>query len=248
MATEAGSASASSRAVPVRIGISTYPVNPDDRYTLPAAYVAAVVRAGGTPLLLPPVGAAHAAVWLDGLDGLVLAGGGDIDPERYQGRGHDTIYNLSAERDSTELALARLALDGQLPTLAVCRGLQIINTLLGGSLHPHLPDVVGEATLHRAPPRDPVPHAVRVEAGSGLAALIGEQVETASWHHQAVDRLADGLTAVAWAPDGVIEAVESAQHPQLMAVQWHPELTADIDSSQQRLFDQLVAWARTRRA
>ncbi|WP_114155346.1 gamma-glutamyl-gamma-aminobutyrate hydrolase family protein [Chromobacterium haemolyticum] len=222
------------------IGLTTYPAAPEHGYHTPLEYVAAVARAGGAPVQLPALGPDMVDSWLDKLDGVVLIGGGDIDPARFDGGGHPTIYNLSPERDATETALARALLQRKLPTLAICRGLQILNTVLGGSLHLHLPDVVGEAVPHRAPPRAPTPHPVRVAAGSCLAGLIGTEVLTQSWHHQAIDRPGQGVVPVAWAPDGVIEAIEIAGFPQLIAVQWHPELSAERDDGQQRLFDALV--------
>lgn len=225
------------------IGLTTYPPGPGHGHHTPELYVKAVVRAGGVPVMLPHVGADMVDHWLDGLDGVVLIGGGDIEPARYDGGHHDTIYNLNPARDDTELALTRAVLARQLPTLAICRGLQLVNTVLGGTLHLHLPDVVGEDTLHRAPPREPVAHAIHVQAGSALAGLLGEYCESASWHHQAIHQLGDGLVPVAWAPDGVIEAVELAGNDQLIAVQWHPEITAGDDDKQQALFNRLVALA-----
>ncbi len=225
------------------IGITTYGRDPNNRYTLPAAYVAAVVRAGGLPLLIPP-GTEHAERYLDLVDGLILSGGGDIDPVHYQGAQHETIYNVDAERDRLELALARELVHRSLPTLGVCRGAQIINVALGGTLIEHLPATVGEGVLHRKPPREPTPHAVEVKAGSRLAAIVGtEPLHPLSWHHQAIRVAATGLDIVALAPDGTIEAIELPEHPWLIAVQWHPELTAHQDPSQQRLFNALVAAA-----
>lgn len=229
------------------IGLTTYPPGPGHGHHTPDDYVNAVVRAGGVPVLLPHVGVTMVEEWLSCVDGVVLIGGGDIDPEHYDGGRHDTIYNLNPARDDTELALARAVLARRLPTLAICRGLQLVNTVLGGTLHLHLPDVVGEKTLHRAPPREPVPHAIEVAPDSCLATLIGTESKSASWHHQAIDRLGAGLRPVAWAPDGVIEAVELDGHPQLIAVQWHPEITAGQDGAQQALFDHLIGMAASRR-
>ncbi len=225
------------------IALTTYPANEAGAVELPEPYVDAVRRGGGRALLVPP-GECDPAGLLDEVDGIVLCGGGDLDPGCYGGEPHDTIYNLDETRDRSELALAAAALERGLPTLAICRGQQVVNTALGGTLHIHLPDVVGEETLHRAPPREPIPHDVRVEPGSLLAKVIGADVVTPmSWHHQAIDRLGDGLRTVAWAPDGTIEAIEHEEHPWLVAVQWHPELTAAGDRTQQRLFDALVSAA-----
>ncbi|BBF84740.1 predicted glutamine amidotransferase [Aquitalea magnusonii] len=226
---------------PPLIGLTTYPAGQGHGYHTPLDYVHAVVRAGGAPVLLPPVGQSAIDSWLAALDGVVLIGGGDIAPALFDGGLHPTIYNLSPERDETEIALARSLLACKLPTLAICRGLQIINTVLGGSLHLHLPDVVGEAVEHRVPPRDPTLHRVRVAANSCLAGLLGStQISSKSWHHQAIDRAGHGVRAVAWAEDGVIEAIEIDDAPQVIAVQWHPELSAAEDSRQQALFDALI--------
>ncbi len=222
------------------VGITTYPPNAGDRFELPREYVEAVRRAGGIPVLIAP-GEPQLDDLLERLDGLVLAGGGDIDPARWGGDPHPTIEFVDAARDDLELDLARRVVDEGIPTLAVCRGMQVLNTALGGSLHPHLPDAVDTDVPHRLEPKWSHTHAVEAEAGSLVAEVMGrEQTAAACWHHQAIDRLAPGLAVTAWSPDGVIEAVELAGHPWLVAVQWHPEMTAAEDADQQRLFDGLV--------
>jgi len=244
------------------IGITTYPPDRDGRVELPQEYVHAVRRAGAEPVLVPPGTAddpLDAAVVLDRLDGVVLAGGGDVDPERYGGAGHETVYALRPERDRDELAVVGELLRRRLPTLAICRGLQVLNVALGGTLVVHLPDVVpgpdAGGVLHRLEPEEvrgratPVPHDVEVEPGSALARTLGtDRVTPMSWHHQAVDRPGDGLRVVARARDGVVEAVELADHPEVVAVQWHPELSAAVDPSQQALFDDLARRAAERAA
>jgi putative glutamine amidotransferase len=231
------------------IGITTYPIDEGGRVGLPAEYVDAVRRAGGIAVLLPP-GEDDAAAVLDRVDGLLLSGGGDIDPALYSAVRHETVYGTDPDRDRSDLALARRAVAETVPTFAICRGLQVVNVALGGTLHQHLPDVVGEAVAHRAPPREPVPHPIRVDAGSLVARLMGATaIEPMSWHHQAVDRPGVGLRAVAQAADGTVEAIELDGQPWLLAVQWHPELTAATDRTQQRLFDEFVAVAaRSREA
>ncbi|WP_436794096.1 gamma-glutamyl-gamma-aminobutyrate hydrolase family protein [Actinospongicola halichondriae] len=233
------------------VGITTYPQNDRGRYELPEEYVASVRRAGADAVLLPP-GAGAVIGLLGRLDGLVLAGGGDLDPATYGGQSHETIYSLDEARDADELAIVHEVLDRGLPTLAICRGSQVLNVALGGTLHPHLPDVArldenGEAVIHRDAEAirrglpGPVPHDVSVEAGSLVAEVMGAtEVTPMSWHHQAIDRLGEGLRAVAWAPDGTIEATEHESHRWLASVQWHPELSAESDPTQQRLFDALV--------
>ena len=226
------------------IGLTTYGVNENNAYTIPAEYVRAVKRAGGVPLLLPPCDPDSIDSWIEPIRGLALIGGGDIDPARYGAEPHETIYNIDIARDACELALARRALDLRLPTLAICRGMQIVNVLLGGSLHRHLPEVVGERVLHRSPPRATTRHHVSVNPDSHVAKAMGvSQAEIVSWHHQAVDRLGEGLRAVAWADDDVVEAMELSDNPSFLAVQWHPELSAAEDPAQQRLFNRLVALA-----
>jgi putative glutamine amidotransferase len=179
------------------------------------------------------------------LDALILTGGGDIDPGRYGGRRHATNYGIDLERDALEIELGRRVMDSRLPTLGICRGAQVLNVARGGKLIEHIPDEVGETVLHRAPPREPVTHAIRLKAGSRLAKIFGrEEFEAASWHHQALRGTAEGFEAVGHAPDGTIEAIELTAHPWLIAVQWHPELTAASDPLQQKLFDAIVEEAR----
>lgn len=228
-----------------RIGITTYGRDERGWFELPGEYVDAVRRAGGLAVLLPP-GESDVERFLDLVDGLVLAGGGDLDAARYGGTPTQS-YMVDAERDDTELALVRRVLERRTPTLCVCRGLQVLNVALGGTLIEHLPDEVGGQVLHRRPPREPVHHRVEVAPGSRLAEILGStSFEVASWHHQAVRDLAPGLEVVARAADGVVEAVELRGHDELLAVQWHPELTAAEDPIQQRPFDWLVERATAR--
>lgn len=222
------------------IGITTYGRDEAGQFRLPCLYVDAVRRAGGVALLLPPGEDAFDEI-LRAVDGIILAGGGDLDPAHYSGPPHETIYNVDAERDRSELKLARQVVNADLPALGVCRGHQVVNVALGGTLHPHLPDVVGETILHRLPPREPTEHPIIVDERSRLAGILGEtHFRAASWHHQAIHAAAAGLAVVARAPDGSIEACEMPAHPWFFTVQWHPELTAATNPTQQRLFDALV--------
>ena len=226
------------------IGLTTYGRGADNRYTLPADYIDAVRRAGGVPLLIAP-GESRVEAILDVIDALVLSGGGDIDPSRYDGKRHDTNYSIDQERDTLELELARRVIDSSIPTLGICRGAQILNVVQGGKLIEHIPDEIGEKVLHRAPPREPVTHGVKLKTGSRLAKILGrDQFDATSWHHQALRGAAAGFDAVAHAPDGTIEAIEMPSHPWMIAVQWHPELSAASDPLQQKLFDALVEAAR----
>jgi putative glutamine amidotransferase len=222
------------------IGLTTYGENQEHRFSLPVEYVAAIRRAGGSPVLLPP-GEGDLGAWLELIDALVLPGGGDVEPSRYGGAPHPENYKVDPARDADEIAMARHAVDARLPMLAICRGMQVLNVAFGGTLIPHVPDVVGERVLHRAPPKRWVPHEVAVERGSRVAEVMSStQCTIASSHHQAVDRLAAPFRIVGRAPDGIVEAMELPGHPFLLAVQWHPELTAADDPLQQRLFDALV--------
>jgi putative glutamine amidotransferase len=222
------------------IGITTYGRDEDNRFRIPSPYVDAVRRAGGVVILIPP-GEELGQELLSVVDGVILAGGGDIDPEHYGGHHHESIYSVDAERDRSELGLARHLVSSTIPTLGICRGHQILNVSLGGTLYEHLPDIVGETVIHRLPPREPTEHLVAVDEKSRLAGILGEtRFNAASWHHQAIRDAATGLVVVAHAPDGTIEACELPSHPWLFSVQWHPELTAHVSPTQQRLFDALV--------
>jgi putative glutamine amidotransferase len=226
------------------IGITTYGRDDNQAFSLPAAYVDAVRRAGGIPLLIPP-GEPQLSQLLCRLDGLILAGGGDIDPNLYNGKFHETIYMLDPERDHSELALVQQVVTAGMPTLGICRGAQVINVALGGTLIEHLPDEVGDDIAHRLPPRGPTRHSVAITSDSHLAGVLAAvQVDVASWHHQAIRQAAPDLTIVARAADGTVEAAELSSHPWLVAIQWHPELSAAEDPTQQRLFDAFVEAAR----
>ena len=181
-------------------------------------------------------------VALGAIDGLILPGGGDVDPAHYGGVRHEANYGISPERDGFEMTLARAAIaDGDLPILCICRGMQLLNVTLGGSLVAHIPDHYGERIVHRHPERLPVEHEVWVDPTSRLGTILGAgDMTVQSIHHQAVGRVAKGLRPVAWSPDVVIEAIESADHRFLIAVQWHPELGALGDGRQRRLFEELV--------
>ncbi len=234
------------------IGITTYPRNTAGRFDLPVEYVHAVRRAGGMPVLLPP-GEESTGEVLARLDGLILAGGGDLDPALYDGAPHSMIERVDAERDATEIDYARRLVADGVPSLCICRGAQVLNVALGGSLVEHLPEEVGSAIPHRLPASEEPPrHEVEVEAGSHLAEVMGTlRPAPESRHHQAPRAVAETLRPVAWAADGTIEALEPLEpgrHPWLLAVQWHPEATAEEDASQQRLFDALVEAAAEHRA
>lgn len=229
------------------IGLTTYPRDAENMVSTRAEYIDALRRAGGVPLLIPP-GDPRVEEILEHLDGLLLAGGGDIDPRHYGGRAHELIYNVDAERDASEIALARGVATEKIPTLGICRGAQVLNVALGGTLHEHLPDVVGDQIAHRTADRQPTRHAVAIDSGSKLASVLGATaLEPSSWHHQSVNRVADSLRVSARAPDGTIEAIEMPSHPWLIAVQFHCELRAAVDPTEQRVFDELVRAAAERK-
>ncbi len=225
------------------IGISSYGrAGQRQTFSLPCEYVDVVRLAGGVPLVLPAV-EGDVPEALDAVEALILPGGGDVDPAHYGGVRHEANYGISAERDGFEMSLARAALArGTMPILCICRGMQLMNVALGGDLIAHIPDHYGNGVAHRHPELKPVEHPVRVDPASRVGKLLGARdLVVQSVHHQAVGRLGAGLRAVAWSPDGVIEAFESEEHPFLVGVQWHPELGALGDDRQRRLFEALVA-------
>jgi putative glutamine amidotransferase len=198
---------------------------------LPRRYADRVAQAGAIPVLLPPVPGIEEA--LERLDGLVLSGGGDIDPARYGAERAPQTATIRGERDAAELALLTKAMSISLPVLGICRGMQLINVARGGSLHQHLPDVVGHDE-HRPAPGSFGLHDVTVTAGTRLAGILGGagqlRVRVPTHHHQGIDALGQGLTATAWAADGTVEALEldPREHPFVIAVQWHPEAGDDL--------------------
>jgi putative glutamine amidotransferase len=225
------------------IGISSYGrAGERQTFSLPCEYVDVVRLVGGVPVVLPAV-EGEIPEALGAVDALILPGGGDVDPAHYGGPRHEANYGISQERDGFEMALARAALARpDFPVLCICRGMQLLNVALGGDLVPHIPDHYGERIVHRHPEKLPVEHPVEVDADSRLGSLLGAtRVIVQSVHHQSVRRLGTGLRAVAWSPDGVIEAIESERHPFVIGVQWHPELGALGDERQRRIFEGLVS-------
>jgi putative glutamine amidotransferase len=216
---------------------------------LPASYVEAVRRAGGHPILLTSLDPGPAGELLGPFDALLLVGGGDIDPALYGQDPRTEVYGVDPERDRLEMDLVRAALRQGKPALCVCRGMQVVNVALGGTLHQHVPDLprMGE---HGVPLGGGTVHQIRVAEGSVLAQVVGgTSVQAACHHHQGVDRLGEGLVASAWSDDGLVEGLELGDREGgwLVGVQWHPEETAGVDPSQQALFDALVTRAAASR-
>lgn len=231
---------------PPVIGITTYGRNDAGEYYLYASYIQTVRQAGGVPILLPP-GEQQPDRLIQLVDGLIFTGGGDIDPVHYSGAAHPTIYKIDPERDAFELELARLAIQADIAVLGICRGLQVLSVASGGQLLSHVPDTFGTSTLHREEQLCPARHAVDLVPTSQLAQIIGvPQVDVVSWHHQAVTTVPPGWQVAAYAPDGLIEAVEHSNHPWAIALQWHPELSSAEDPLQQRIFEAFVAAAQTK--
>lgn len=213
--------------VPPLIGITSgsEPILPGF-YILRHDYVRAVELSGGVPLVLAPAGAALHPALLSRLDGLVLTGGIDVTPRLYGEAAKPTVTDTSAERDEFEVKLVLEALAHDVPILAICRGMQLLNVALGGTLIQDIRSERGGAIRHDdfARPRTDLAHAVSLRSGSRLREWLGEDdIEVNSFHHQAVDRLATPLVATALAPDGLVEGVEFRAGPFVLGVQWHPE-------------------------
>jgi putative glutamine amidotransferase len=210
-----------------------------------AAYVRAVLAAGGVPLVLSPlIGTTMAARALDGADGLLLTGGEDIDPAWYGAEPSPLLSPPSRERDLFELALFGVARQRELPILGICRGIQLINVALGGSLYQDLPSERSGSVEHRPEgARDVRSHRVRLQPNSRAAKALGSlSVKVNSSHHQAIKDLARGLLATGWTDDNLVEVVETSPGaPWLLAVQWHPEeMLTQAEAPEHGLFAALV--------
>jgi len=208
---------------------------------IPLAYVESVERAGARPVLVPPSEEAVEET-LDVLDGIIFSGGADVDPSIYGAEPHPETDSPQAHRDAGELALLRAALERDLPTLAICRGFQLLNVVRGGDLIQHLPEEVGHQA-HKEVPGEFSEHPVEVKEGTRLASLIGARSDVTSHHHQAVGRIGEGLVETAWAADGTLEGLEDPSRRFTVGVQWHPEAGEDAAP-----FEALVEEARAYRA
>ncbi|MFO7741687.1 MAG: gamma-glutamyl-gamma-aminobutyrate hydrolase family protein [Anaerolineae bacterium] len=219
-------------------------------FAIARTYVEAVSLAGGTPLIVPPYleGDPLRAAF-DGIDGLILSGGGDIHPSFFADSDRGLLWRVDERRDRGELSLARWALDERRPVLGICRGIQALNVASGGTLIQDIPTQMSSTLSHSSIAGRPLPtvaHTVEVQSGSHLSDLLGAgEVDVNSAHHQAVKELGDPLVVVARAPDGVIEALEAPGHPFCIGVQWHPEVMIESAPIMRRLFEGLIEAARS---
>ncbi|MCD6021194.1 MAG: peptidase [Actinomycetia bacterium] len=229
---------------------------PEGGYGVPALYLNALRRAGARTVILAPGEEGDPEELLEPFDGLLLVGGGDIDPARYGGTANEHVYGVEADRDGFEIDLVLTADRTAIPTLCICRGIQIMNVAFGGTLHGHLPDVPG-LQVHGVPlDESQTIHEVSPEPGSRLAAVTkSASLASLSHHHQGIDRLGAGLAVTGRTEDGLIEAIERIVPDQqderatwMLGVQWHPEETSDRDPAQQSLFDALTLLGRLRGA
>jgi putative glutamine amidotransferase len=238
------------------IGVSTsitVGASPERAY-VNSTYLNAIQQAGGVPVPLPPQLSGRSWDRLAaGLDGLLLTGGGDIDPALFGEAPHATLAEVSPLRDSFEATTARWALERRVPLLCICRGIQVLNVALGGSLHQDIPSEPGSPLDHsqaelQGKARSIPTHEVKVRDGSRLARILGAlEVDVNSFHHQAIHRLGRGLEGVAWAPDSIVEGMELADDAQfVLGVQWHPEELVGHDRTARNLFAALVQRARER--
>lgn len=232
------------------IGCTTYhkvaaQENPIDIYGLMPSYIEAVKAAGGIPILIPlGLSDEDLQTIFERIDGVLLPGGGDIEPGFYNGRAHIKMWGIDEERDRTEFFMARAAVQQQKPLLAICRGIQVFNVALGGTLWEDIPSLLPNAMKHDTLPDQPrnfLAHTIEIQPGSVLARQLNK---TTTWvnslHHQSVRDLAPNLVATACSPDGVIEAAEVPNHPYALGVQWHPENLIHDDPNMLSLFRGLV--------
>ncbi len=232
------------------IGCATYRKRvsqdrPIDVFGLMPSYTEALSAAGGIPLLIPlGLNEEDLCAIFERIDGLMLPGGGDVEPAAYHGQGHNTLWGIDPERDRTEFFLIRTAIEQRIPMLAICRGIQVFNVAMGGTLWEDIPSLVPDAIKHDTPdglPRNHLVHKVTVRPDSVLANALGAtECWVNSLHHQAIRNNAPGLEPTATAPDGLIEAIEMTEHPFALGVQWHPENLVQDDPLMRSLFKGFV--------
>ncbi len=226
------------------IGLTTRGLNNENKECLAIEYIQCVRSAGGIPVLLP-AGEKNVDSILEHLDGVILTGGTDVHPDRYRGSIHPQLSEINPGRDESDFRIAETVLKQDIPVLGICRGMQVLNVCLGGTLYQHLPESFGQTVAHQISTQKATGHSVKIIKGSRLHNIVSNRdMEIVSWHHQAVDEIPQEFTITAWAADGVVEAVEMKSHRWLVAVQWHPELSAGRDIRQQKLFDELIKACR----
>jgi len=252
VSTRSGAVNGAAAPIRPRIGISSYAESADWSYwrdvpavLVPLAYVDSVRVAGGLPYLIPPIPelAEDPHMVIDSLDGLVIVGGSDLDPTVYGAAPDPASAGFHPTRDLVEAALIQAAIEVGLPYLGVCRGLQLLNVVRGGTLVQHVPDIVADPLRHRPALGQYGRHPVAIDGASRLGELIGTSVEVMSCHHQAPGRIGEGLRLVGRdTTDDTIEALEEPTQDFCIGVQWHPE--EDLDGSGQTLFRALIEHAR----
>lgn len=227
------------------IGLTTYHPTEERKnsYSTNEQYIECLHQVGAVPILFPHVSTDYINDWLDMVDGVIMTGGGDINPTRYGNINQNIkIYGVNDRRDEVEFALIKEVIKRNKPCLCICRGMQVLNVALGGSMYQ---DIYSE-TDHDVIPHwneaqsTNTTHTVRIDQNSKLYHILGAESRVISYHHQAVKTLGANLRAVAWAQDGIIEAIEHTQANNLIAIQWHPERCSKDYSRQQCLFDNLV--------
>ncbi len=228
----------------------TFPAQQRVRYVMLQTYTDALEAAGAIPVLLPLLASEAIASMLSRLDGVMLAGGDDINPARYGQERHPKSEVPDDRRDIVEIEIARRTVETHQPLLAICRGVQILNVAFGGTLIQDIPDLVPGAIRHEFNyddyhARDTVTHSVEIVPGSRLASILGTQAGVNSFHHQALAKIPDRFQAVACAPDGVVEAIESRDEHFVVGVQWHPEDMFHANKQMLALFESFVQFVRT---
>ncbi len=212
------------------------------------AYINAIQNAGGVPIIIPVgLGTNAQSNLISRLDGVLLSGGGDIDPQQFNGESHPKVSGVSPERDLLEFSLLEKALAAEKPLLAICRGIQVLNVAFGGDLYTHIQDQLQPALKHDwypKFPRDKMAHTVSLKCGSKLDEIFGDdEIQVNSLHHQGVAKIGEGLEATAFAPDGLVEGLEVQGADFALGVQWHPECLPD-DEGMRALFSAFVAASR----
>ena len=212
------------------------------------SYVDATIKAGGVPIIIPPeLPEENWKALYEKLDGIIFSGGADIDPKRFNGEDHPAVQGVDSERDTLELSLIDHTVEKEKPFLAICRGFQLLNIALGGTLYTHISDQFENSLQHSTPrdqARDTLAHEIRVEEGTHLAEILGKPIlKVNSWHHQGVKDIPPQLKITAHSSDGLVEAMELPEHPFAIAVQWHPEWMPE-DNAMQNLFKTFVKAAQ----